>query len=34
MAMNGIITEEMAQTTTVPKDDIIVVEDLWRTYDM
>ena len=34
MAMNGIITEEMTQTTTVPKDDIIVVEDLWRTYDM
>jgi putative ABC transport system ATP-binding protein len=34
MAMNSIITEEMAQTTTQPKDDIIVVEDLWRTYDM
>jgi putative ABC transport system ATP-binding protein len=34
MAMNGIITEEMSQTTTVAKDDIIVVEDLWRTYDM
>ena len=34
MAMNGIITEEMTQTTTVAKDDIIVVEDLWRTYDM
>jgi len=34
MAMNGITTEEMTQTTTVPKDGIIVVEDLWRTYDM
>ena len=34
MAMNSIITEEMAQTTDVPSDDIIVVEDLWRTYDM
>ena len=34
MAMNGIITEEMTQTTSAPKDDIIVVEDLWRTYDM
>src|SRR5579862_3016742 len=34
MAMNGIITEEMTQTSTQPQDDIIVVEDLWRTYDM
>lgn len=34
MAMNGIITEEMTQTASVPKDDVIVVEDLWRTYDM
>ena len=34
MTMNGIITEELAQTEAVPKDDIIVVEDLWRTYDM
>src|SRR3974390_111659 len=34
MAMNGIVTEELVQTSSVPKDDIIVVEDLWRTYDM
>jgi putative ABC transport system ATP-binding protein len=34
MATDGTITEEMTQTTAVPKDDIIVVEDLWRTYDM
>src|SRR5512146_2751153 len=33
-AMDGIITEEMTETAAVPKDDIIVVEDLWRTYDM
>ena len=34
MATDGIITEQMTQTSTVPKEDIIVVEDLWRTYDM
>ena len=34
MAMNSIITEELEQTAAVPSNDIIVVEDLWRTYDM
>jgi putative ABC transport system ATP-binding protein len=34
MALNSIITEEIAQTTAAPSNDIIVVEDLWRTYDM
>ena len=34
MALNGIGIEEHAQTATVPSDYVIVVEDLWRTYDM
>jgi putative ABC transport system ATP-binding protein len=32
--MNGIGIEDVAQTTTVSADEVIVVEDLWRTYDM
>jgi putative ABC transport system ATP-binding protein len=34
MAINSIITEDLTQTSVGPSDDIIVVEDLWRTYDM
>ena len=34
MALNGIGIEELPQTTVVNANDIIVVEDLWRTYDM
>ena len=34
MAINSLITEELAQTVAPPSSDIIVVEDLWRTYDM
>ncbi len=34
MAMNSMITEELTETAAKPNDDIIVVEDLWRTYDM
>ena len=34
MEMNSIITEDLEQTAAVPSNDIIVVEDLWRTYDM
>ncbi len=34
MAMNSIITEELTQTSSAPSGDMIVVEDLWRTYDM
>ena len=34
MALNGIGIEELPQTTVVNADDMIVVEDLWRTYDM
>jgi putative ABC transport system ATP-binding protein len=34
MALNSIITESSAQAATLPADDVIVVEDLWRTYDM
>jgi putative ABC transport system ATP-binding protein len=32
--MNSMITEELTETAQVPSNDIIVVEDLWRTYDM
>jgi putative ABC transport system ATP-binding protein len=32
--MNSIGIEDLAQTTTVSADEVIVVEDLWRTYDM
>jgi putative ABC transport system ATP-binding protein len=34
MAINSLITDELAQNETPPSSDIIVVEDLWRTYDM
>ncbi len=34
MALNGIGIEDLAQTATVSSDYVIVVEDLWRTYDM
>jgi putative ABC transport system ATP-binding protein len=34
MALNGISTEENAQQSTPHVDDMIVVENLWRTYDM
>jgi len=34
MAMNGIGVEELAPTAVVSSDYVIVVEDLWRTYDM
>ena len=34
MATNGTSTLELEQTSTLPNGDIIVVEDLWRTYDM
>ena len=34
MALNGIDIEDLAKTEVVSADDVIVVEDLWRTYDM
>jgi putative ABC transport system ATP-binding protein len=34
MAVNGIGTEELAKPAAVQNGDVIVVEDLWRTYDM
>jgi putative ABC transport system ATP-binding protein len=34
MALNSISTEDEAQQLAPPADDVIVVEDLWRTYDM
>jgi putative ABC transport system ATP-binding protein len=34
MAMNGIGVEELVQPAVVSAEDVIVVEDLWRTYDM
>ncbi|MDR3736670.1 MAG: macrolide ABC transporter ATP-binding protein, partial [Acidobacteriaceae bacterium] len=34
MATDSITTEELAQPVAPPVDNIIVVEDLWRTYDM
>jgi len=34
MALNSIITENQAQVATPPGGHVIVVEDLWRTYDM
>jgi putative ABC transport system ATP-binding protein len=34
MAINGIGVEELEQTKVLSPDDVIVVEDLWRTYDM
>jgi putative ABC transport system ATP-binding protein len=34
MALESIGSEPRNQSAPVPHDDIIVVEDLWRTYDM
>ncbi|HVX56735.1 MAG TPA: ABC transporter ATP-binding protein [Candidatus Saccharimonadales bacterium] len=34
MALDSISTEELAQPSNPPSGDVIVVEDLWRTYDM
>src|SRR5271157_1690010 len=34
MALNGVGIEERPQTAVISADDMIVVEDLWRTYDM
>ncbi|HTX74684.1 MAG TPA: ABC transporter ATP-binding protein [Terracidiphilus sp.] len=34
MALDSIGTERLAQQTMPPAGDVIVVEDLWRTYDM
>jgi putative ABC transport system ATP-binding protein len=34
MALNGIGVEELPRTTVQDTDHVIVVEDLWRTYDM
>ena len=34
MALNGTGTEELVEPAVKSADDVIVVEDLWRTYDM
>jgi putative ABC transport system ATP-binding protein len=34
MALDSISSEEVVQRTARPTGDVIVVEDLWRTYDM
>src|SRR6201994_954909 len=34
MALNSVISEVEAQQSSGPHSDMIVVEDLWRTYDM
>jgi putative ABC transport system ATP-binding protein len=34
MALDSIITEDATLPETAPSNDVIVVEDLWRTYDM
>src|SRR6202451_4458642 len=34
MALNSIGIEELPETKVVNANDVIVVEDLWRTYDM
>jgi putative ABC transport system ATP-binding protein len=34
MAMDSLIIDEAAQSVAPPSSDIIVVENLWRTYDM
>jgi putative ABC transport system ATP-binding protein len=34
MALNSMMTEIDTQTAAPPDSDVIVVEDLWRTYDM
>ena len=34
MALESIGSEELAQSANGKQGDVIVVEDLWRTYDM
>jgi putative ABC transport system ATP-binding protein len=34
MALESIGSEELVQSATQPQGNVIVVEDLWRTYDM
>ena len=34
MALNSIITEGRTRTSTAPDGDVIVIEDLWKTYEM
>jgi putative ABC transport system ATP-binding protein len=34
MALESIGSEELVQSAAQPQGDVIVVEDLWRTYDM
>jgi putative ABC transport system ATP-binding protein len=34
MALNGIGVEELPRTSVQDANDVIVVQDLWRTYDM
>ena len=34
MALDSIGSEERVQSAAKPQGDVIVVEDLWRTYDM
>ena len=34
MALNSVISEVEMQQSAGPNSDMIVVEDLWRTYDM
>ncbi len=34
MALNGIGTETLASPAVLDRNEMIVVEDLWRTYDM
>jgi putative ABC transport system ATP-binding protein len=34
MALNGIGVEELPKTVVLDANDVIVVDDLWRTYDM
>ena len=34
MALNSIESQAVAQTTAPVSEHVIVVEDLWRTYDM
>ena len=34
MALNSVISEVESQQSSGPNGDMIVVEDLWRTYDM
>ena len=34
MALDSISTDDVTLPQTVPSGDVIVVEDLWRTYDM